>query len=147
MWGAKMQDLEKTFLYKINCQAAEIADLLNEIFKKIRQEIEESSEIEFKLEMAAREILANAIEHGCSLAAENKEDSDDLRIEVELKLKKESLSFQVRDPGPGFDWKSYDLTTMPRFEEKGRGLKMINKVADKMEFNQQGNIITIYMDF
>ncbi len=142
-----MEDLERKFLYKINCRAAQIAGLLNKIFTQIKQEIEESSEVEFKLEMAAREMLANAIEHGCSLAAENKEANDDLKIEVELKLKKESLSFQVKDPGPGFDWESYDLTTMPRFEEKGRGLKMINKVADKMVFNQQGNIITIYMDF
>jgi len=132
-------ELEKEFT--IGCQAAEITPLL----KKVMQEIDSSSlkaeEIKFNLELAAREMLANAIEHGCALAAENGSRVE-MKIRIELKITEKELSFKVSDPGPGFAWQKYNLETMPRFEEKGRGLKMIYQVADQIKFNSCGNQIT-----
>lgn len=132
--------LEKNF--KIECRADEISPLLEKVFSELDKSVENSSEIMFKLELAAREMLANAIEHGCALAAENDEDLKNLRIGIKLIIGADELIFKVEDPGPGFDWENYDLEKMPKFEEKGRGLKMINKVSDQIKFNSSGNIIT-----
>lgn len=128
--------------FKIECRADEISPLLEKVFSELEKSVENSSDIMFKLELAAREMLANAIEHGCALAAENDENLDNLRIKIGLIISADELFFKVEDPGPGFDWKNYDLNKMPKFEEKGRGLKMINQVSDQIKFNSTGNKIT-----
>ena len=133
-------ELEKKFT--IGCQAAEITPLLKEVLLEIDSTALKAEEIKFNLELAAREMLANAIEHGCALAAENGSSTERMEIEIELKISEQELSFIVSDPGPGFEWQQYNLETMPRFEEKGRGLKMIYQVADQLKFNSCGNKIT-----
>ena len=138
-----MQNAEQEFKFELNCKAEEITAALSKVIKIIRQEINESEELEFKFELAAREILANAIEHGCFLAQNKRGNPEKLKIKTRLKISSETVIYSVKDPGPGFDWENYDLKTMPKFDEKGRGLKMINKVTDQMEFNQDGNKITI----
>ena len=132
--------VEKNF--KIECRADQISPLLEEVFSELAKTAADASEITFKLELAAREMLANAIEHGAALAAEDAENLEDLRIKSKLIIRAEELIFEVEDPGPGFDWENYNLDQMPRFEEKGRGLKMINQVSDQVKFNQSGNKIT-----
>ncbi|MFP4020573.1 MAG: ATP-binding protein [Halanaerobium sp.] len=138
-----MKNAGKKYQFEIKCEAGEIGPTLKSILSKIEKEVEDSQELLFKFELAAREMLANAIEHGCSLAASNGKKLDDLKIKTILKIAETNIIYSVEDPGPGFDWENYDLKTMPKFEEKGRGLKMINKVTDKMEFNQAGNEIKV----
>lgn len=132
--------VEKNF--KIGCRADEITPLLEKVLAELDQVVENNCEINFKLELAAREMLANAIEHGSILASETNSDFEKLVIKVKLVVRSKELSFTVKDPGPGFDWQNYDLAEMPKFEEKGRGLKMINQVSDQMKFNSVGNEIT-----
>lgn len=138
-----MKNAEKKYQFEIKCEADEIGPTLKSILSKIEKEVEDSQELLFKFELAAREMLANAIEHGCALAASNGKKLDNLKIKTIFKIVEDHIIYSVQDPGPGFDWKNYDLKTMPKFEEKGRGLKMINKVTDKMEFNQAGNEIKV----
>lgn len=141
-----MQNTELNLNYEIKCRANEISPLLNKIFSKIRKTLAENfdSETEINLEIAAREMLANAVEHGCTLSAEENNNLEDLKIKTTVEVSKAKIILTVKDPGPGFDWQSYNLEEMPEFEEKGRGLKMINKVADNIEFNQKGNIIRAF---
>lgn len=131
--------VEKRF--EIGCKAEEISPLLKQIFSELDDLIEPSAELKFNLELAAREMLANAIEHGCALAAENDSDLRELKIRISLAIDSNTVFFSVQDPGPGFDWENYELGEMPEFDEKGRGLKMINQVSDQMDFNDSGNKI------
>lgn len=137
-----MQKPEIKKEFEIGCRAAEITPLLKEVMLEIDSAALKAEEIKFNLELAAREMLANAIEHGCALAAENDSRTARMKIRVELKISQKELIFTVRDPGPGFEWQKYDLKTMPKFEEKGRGLKMIYQVSDQIKFNSRGNKIT-----
>ncbi|TDO85266.1 serine/threonine-protein kinase RsbW [Halanaerobium saccharolyticum] len=132
--------VEKSF--EMGCRAEEISSILEKIFSVLNNSAVAAEEIEFSLEIAAREMLANAIEHGCTLAADDSRDLEVLKIKLELKVSREKVVLKVKDPGPGFDWKNCDLETMPKFEEKGRGLKMINQVSDQIKFNSAGNKIT-----
>jgi serine/threonine-protein kinase RsbW len=132
--------VEKNF--KIGCKAEEISPLLEKVFSELVNSVENSSKIIFKLELAAREMLANAIEHGCALATKSSGSLKNLKIKIDLKIGTEKLLFQVEDPGSGFDWENYDLDKMLKLEEKGRGLKMINQVSDQIKFNLAGNKIT-----
>lgn len=128
--------------YEMGCKAEEISLILEKIFSELNNSIISAEEITFNLEIAAREMLANAIEHGCALAAEKSDNLAALKIKLELKVSKEKLVLQVKDPGPGFDWENCDLEIRPSFAEKGRGLKMINQVSDQIKFNSAGNKIT-----
>jgi serine/threonine-protein kinase RsbW len=128
--------------YEIACKAEEISPLLEKIFLELDNSAVSAAEIKFCLEIAAREMLANAIEHGYALAAEKNGRLKNFKIKLELQICSEKIVFKVKDPGPGFDWENCDLEIKPSFAEKGRGLKMINQVSDQMKFNSAGNKIT-----
>lgn len=89
-----------------------------------------------KLKTLLCEALANAIVHG------HREDPTKfvhVRIEVEQAL----VRVHVTDEGPGLDlaaaFAALDPTDLER--ETGRGLLMIQKLADSVSFNPQGNSI------
>lgn len=143
-----MADCKVEFNYEIENEAAEINLILKKLFSDLKNNIPEKyfSELEFKIELAAREILANAIEYGGNFKA-NSPQLENFIIKINMKITEKNLIFQVMDPGRGFDWENYDFKTMPLFSERGRGLKMVKKVADKIEFNKKGNQITAYFRF
>lgn len=134
--------------YKIKAKAKEINPLLENIFSKLKSILaaEKFKELEFKLELAAREMLANAIEHGSALTGVKNRNKDKNIVKINLKLTDEILIFKVEDSGSGFNWENYDLETMPKLSERGRGLKMVNQVSDQLEFNEAGNIIKAYFE-
>ena len=89
-----------------------------------------------KLKTLLCEALANAIVHG------HREDPTKfvhVRIEVDQAL----VRVHVTDEGPGLDlaaaFAALDPTDLER--ETGRGLLMIQKLADSVSFNPQGNSI------
>lgn len=121
--------------YKIPAQASKITDIIKELICCIRKFDHKISDLEFRFEIAAREMLANAIEHGC--------DSKDDDVIIVLNLKYEEISLTVKDPGDGFHWQDYNYEIEPVLDERGRGLKMIKQVSDDIVFNHKGNIIKI----
>ncbi len=92
---------------------------------------------EFEVEIALREALANAIEHGCQGDSGKSiqccvagDESGDLVV-------------VVRDPGPGFD---PARVPDPRdgaglFRDGGRGIHLINEFMDEVRFAQDGREI------
>jgi serine/threonine-protein kinase RsbW len=92
---------------------------------------------EFEIELALREALANAIEHGaghdaskqiqCSVACDNER----------------GMLIVVRDPGPGFDPASLPSPVLGRniFSTGGRGIYLINRLMDEVRFEKGGTEI------
>ena len=92
---------------------------------------------EFEVEVALREALANAIEHGCQgdpskqvQACVACDESGDVVI-------------VVRDPGPGFDVASVPDPRQPVFQlrDGGRGILLINELMDEVRFARDGREI------
>ena len=88
--------------------------------------------------LALGEALANAIRHGCH------EDVSRM-VTLEIRLESDSINFRIEDGGKGFDY-----TEIPDPREKGRlhepagrGLFLIRKCCDGLEFNDTGNTITV----
>lgn len=86
-----------------------------------------------KVELAVYEALANAIRHGCS-------NDPSKQVQCCVTLDAEGLVIVVRDPGPGFD-----VTVVPnpledgnRLKPSGRGVFLINKLMDTVEFAEGG---------
>ena len=73
----------------------------------------------------------------------------DRRIKVEASFGTDWMRVSVHDEGPGFDPTSLPDPTDPANLERvsGRGLLLIQTFMDKVEFNEQGNRITLFKKF
>jgi len=105
---------------------------------------EVSSEMKFsednygKIMVSAMEAVNNAIIHG------NKSDSNKTVI-VEIKHVRNQLKICVEDEGPGFNPGIIPDPTKPENIEKlnGRGIFLMSRLTDKIEFNEKGNRVTM----
>ncbi len=90
--------------------------------------------------LVLRELISNAIRHG------NRSEARRL-VSCSLSLAKDSqFKLSVEDEGDGFDFKGLDLTMPddPRHASH-RGLRAVNALSDRIEFNDRGNRVTVYI--
>ena len=92
--------------------------------------------IQFRLRVVLSEALSNAIVRG------NGEDHSKW-VEVRAELVPESIRVWVTDEGPGFDPGAVPEPLRPEQldEANGRGLYLIRKLVDTVQFNERGNSI------
>lgn len=86
------------------------------------------------------EALANAMLYG------NGRDPAK-RVRIEARFSTDSITIRVTDEGRGFDPESIPDPTLPanRTRPGGRGLFLIRKFMDRVEFNERGNSITMVL--
>ena len=91
--------------------------------------------------IAVTEAVNNAIQHG------NKYDPSK-HIQISFKSSKNQISFVVQDEGSGFDFTKIPDPTSPENIEKphGRGIFLMNSLADKVEFEDHGKIVQLYFN-
>jgi len=96
--------------------------------------------IRFRLQVVLSEALANAILRG------NREALDKW-VEVRAELRDDLIRVHVTDEGPGFDPSSVPEPLEPEQldEAGGRGLFLIRKLVDAVQFNEQGNSICMIL--
>ncbi|MCK8825732.1 response regulator [Fuchsiella alkaliacetigena] len=88
------------------------------------------------------EMVINAIEHGNQL---DKSKKVDIRVEVT----EQYIKATIEDEGTGFDWteKATQVLDVERdfdgLEERGRGIKMTNKLYDELWYNEKGNQVNL----
>jgi serine/threonine-protein kinase RsbW len=99
-----------------------------------------SQTIRFRLRVVLSEALSNAIVRG------NCEDRTK-SVEVRAELVPDSIRVYVTDEGPGFDPAAIPEPIRPEQldEAGGRGLFLIRKLVDTVQFNQQGNSICMIL--
>jgi serine/threonine-protein kinase RsbW len=91
-----------------------------------------------KILVSAMEAVNNAILHG------NKSNPDKT-VDIEISFESDILNIKVTDEGPGFrPEKVPDPTTPENIEElNGRGIYLMSHLADKIEYNEKGNSVTM----
>ncbi len=69
------------------------------------------------------------------------------RVRVAARLTVEEITVQVTDEGHGFDPHKVVDPTLPtnRMRPGGRGIFLIRKLMDRVEFNERGNSITMVL--
>jgi serine/threonine-protein kinase RsbW len=96
--------------------------------------------IRFRLRVVLSEALSNAIVRG------NCEDLTKY-VQVRVELVPELIRVSVTDEGPGFDPGAVPEPIRPEQldEARGRGLYLIRKLVDSVQFNEQGNSICMIL--
>ena len=92
-----------------------------------------------KILVSIMEAANNAIIHG------NKSEQSKLVL-IEISFSENILKISVADQGPGFKPKEIPDPTRPENIESinGRGVFLMSKLADEIEFNDSGNKVTMY---
>ena len=93
-----------------------------------------------RLKVVIRELLINAIEHGCG-------GDPTLTVECEIEyLGGARFRITVEDSGAGFDYESinWKIPGDPQ-QERHRGFGLVNTLADEVEFNEKGNRVTAFL--
>jgi serine/threonine-protein kinase RsbW len=101
---------------------------------------EASQTIRFRLRVVLSEALSNAILRG------NAEDRSKW-VDVRAELVPDSIRVYVTDEGPGFNPAAVPEPIRPEQldEAQGRGLYLIRKLVDAVQFNDQGNSICMIL--
>lgn len=101
---------------------------------------EATQTIRFRLRVVLSEALSNAIVQG------NREDRTK-SVDVRAELVPEAIRVWVTDEGPGFDPSAVPEPIRPEQldEARGRGLYLIRKLVDAVQFNEQGNSICMIL--
>jgi serine/threonine-protein kinase RsbW len=96
--------------------------------------------LRLNLRVGLTEALANAMLYG------NCRDPRK-RVRVEARLSAQEITIQVTDEGRGFDPEKLLDPTLPtnRMRPGGRGIFLIRKLMDRVEFNEAGNSITMVL--
>jgi serine/threonine-protein kinase RsbW len=91
--------------------------------------------------IAVTEAVNNAIQHG------NKLDPTK-NIHISFKSNNNHIYFKVQDEGNGFDFTRIPDPTAPENIEKphGRGIFLMNSLADKVEFADNGKTVTLHFN-
>jgi serine/threonine-protein kinase RsbW len=89
--------------------------------------------------IAVTEAVNNAIQHG-------NEENSNLFVDVAVGDKETEFCFRIKDEGIGFDFNSLPDPTAPEnlLKESGRGIFLMRNLADKVEFDGEGNSVNIY---
>ena len=89
--------------------------------------------------VAVTEAVNNAIQHG------NKYDPN-RKVKIGYELDDDTISFTIRDQGPGFDYYNLPDPTAPENLEKptGRGVFLMKHLADQIIFSENGSTVELY---
>jgi serine/threonine-protein kinase RsbW len=91
-----------------------------------------------KILVSTLEAVNNAIQHGNSGCPEKV-------VEIKIESKDNELKIKVSDEGTGFHPERIPDPTKPENIESqnGRGVFLMSRLADKVEYNKKGNIVTL----
>ncbi len=112
--------------------------LVEKLIDDICNQFDIHADVYGKLLLAIVEGVNNAIVHG------NKLDIDK-KVYVEYLITDSIIQFTITDEGDGFNYKDIPDPTLPENIEKthGRGIFLMNHLADKIDFENNGSKVIL----
>ncbi|TCO10969.1 serine/threonine-protein kinase RsbW [Natronoflexus pectinivorans] len=115
--------------------------LVEKLIDDISAEYDIHSDVYGKLLLAVVEGVNNAIVHGNKLVK-------DKEVFIEYDISDKEIEFCITDSGEGFDFTNLPDPTTPENIERthGRGIFLMNHLADRIEFEHPGNKVKLYFN-
>ena len=116
-------------------------NLVERLIDDLSDEYNLQDDIYGKLLLSVVEAVNNAIVHG------NKMDFEK-DVVLEYSIDDAKIDFIITDKGDGFDYNNIPDPTKPENVEKthGRGIFLMNHLADEIEFTKNGSIVKLSYD-
>lgn len=94
-----------------------------------------------KIYLCVSEAVLNSIKHG------NKNDLQK-NVSIKIDFDTEQFKIQVEDEGDGFDINMIEDPTKRKNlkNEEGRGIFIITKLSEQIEYNKKGNLVQFNID-
>lgn len=126
------------FTLELPSQLESIEHVVDRLVEHCRRAGFDEERIRLNFRVGVAEAIANAMLYG------NRTDPGK-RVRVEARFAPESVIVRISDEGGGFDPAALPDPTLPtnRTLERGRGVFLIRKLMDRVEFNEEGNSITM----
>ncbi len=111
-----------------------------DLIEEIDRDFNLDEDLKSKLQLVLSEAVTNGIVHGNKLNADK-----NVEVEADVSTEENQIIFTVTDQGEGFDFKK---RTNPLSEENllktgGRGLFIIEEMADKVQYEDEGRKVII----
>jgi len=112
--------------------------LIEKLIDDLSSQYDIHSDVYGKLLLAVVEGVNNAIVHG------NKLDTNK-NVELEYQISEKNVEVIITDEGSGFDFSTIPDPTLPENVEKthGRGIFLMNHLADTIEFENEGSKVKL----
>ena len=127
----------KKAVIKVPCETRNIRKVSSRIISALERYNVDEDRI-FDIRLCVEEAVRNAMVHG---------SHSDKRLSVRTAywIDDGALNIEVEDEGPGFDHTELaDPTAAPGvLKNSGRGVYLIKKLMDKVEYNEKGNKVTM----
>ena len=127
------EDNQEKHQFEITSKLEELKPLYDQVLEIIPSHFEKD-----KIIACVHELVANAVEHGNRYDIQKK-------VRVELTLDPEYVLLEIEDEGDGFEWCRVIGQPLEKndFSERGRGVKLVNLMADGLFYNSRGNRATL----
>ncbi|QEC51591.1 serine/threonine-protein kinase RsbW [Anseongella ginsenosidimutans] len=114
--------------------------LVDALLEKIKKEYSLDQKLFSSILVTVNEAVTNAIKHG---------NLNDPSKKVTVAFRRSSSGafiFTITDEGNGFNWQQAEagISKGGQNEEGGRGLLIMEKLADKYSFNKKGNSVALH---
>ena len=112
--------------------------IVEKFVDEITNEIGISKKFYGKILISSLEAVNNAIIHGNNLVS-------DKFVDISIEFRKDQLKIIVEDEGKGFSPAKVPDPTVPENLEEvnGRGVFIMSRLADVIEFSKKGNTVTM----
>jgi serine/threonine-protein kinase RsbW len=128
------------FVLQLPSDLKVIEDAVTYLVNRCRNLAYGGSRLDLNFRVGVTEALANAILYG------NKGDPSK-KITVDVSLDRTRVALRVVDEGNGFDARNVPDPTLPANlrSSKGRGIFLLRKLMDEVEFNERGNEVRMVL--
>ncbi len=111
---------------------------IEKLIDSISEKVNISSDIYANILVGVTEAVKNSIVHGNDLDPQK-------NVYIEYMINEKHITFTIEDMGNGFDHYSIPDPTLPENIEKetGRGLFLMNCLADEVIYNDAGNQVKL----
>lgn len=111
---------------------------VEKIVDSLSEKINIDGDVYANILVGVTEAVNNSIVHG------NKSDESKM-VTVEYEYNEKNITFVITDQGSGFNYHSVPDPTLPENieKEKGRGIFLMNNLADEVIYNDSGNQVSL----